>query len=168
MSKFFRLIFFAALIFCFNVNCSAAVVGISNDDLTGFMEKCNNELKASDPNASLDTPKPADTFKRYTDTLQIAEDTAVKITYTARNDKIFSIRLDANKFDDNVKGCFEGLNIIFLKALGLTDSEAKALSGNSDESEWQCEGYITRLQKRFIVKAKSSTLTITADDKQKS
>ena len=165
MLKFFKIFLCAALIFSFSGNCSAARTVISDSDIANFMESCNRELKANDPNSSLDTPKLAETFKSYADTMKIAEDLAVRIVYTTKNDKLYMIRLDANEYDENVKSVFEGMNIIFLKALGLTDDEAKALTNTGDEKEWQCEGYISRLQKRYLVKAKDSSLTITATDK---
>ena len=165
MLKFFKIFLCAALIFSFSGNCSAARTVISDSDIANFMESCNRELKANDPNSSLDVPKLAETFKSYADTMKIAEDLAVRIVYTTKNDKLYMIRLDANKYDENVKSVFEGMNIIFLKALGLTDDEAKALTNTGDEKEWQCEGYISRLQKRYLVKAKDSSLTITATDK---
>ena len=162
MLKFFKIFLCAALIFSFSGNCSAARTVISDSDIANFMESCNRELKANDPNSSLDVPKLAETFKSYADTMKIAEDLAVRIVYTTKNDKLYMIRLDANKYDENVKSVFEGMNIVYLKALGLTEDEAKGLTNSGTETEWQKDGLVTRLNKKFIVSMKNSTLTITA------
>ena len=162
MLKFFRIFLGAAFIFSFGAMCSAATVGISNDGLETFMEKCNVALKTNDAEGSLDTPKLFATYKYYTDTLQISDTQQIKVIYTVRDDKIYSIKLTADNYDDTVKSVFEGMNIVYLKALGLTEDEAKGLTNSGTETEWQKDGLVTRLNKKFIVSMKNSTLTITA------
>ena len=168
MKKFFKILACAAMIFSFsNANVSAAVVDVSDDHIVAFMTKCNQELKEADPNNNLDLPTLKNNFKIYEDTLKIAEDVQVKFICTTREDKIYSIKLETDNYNETAKNFYEGMNIIFLKALGLSDEDARELTETENKSEWRKEKFISDLKKSFVVSFKNSRLMIVATDKQK-
>ncbi len=168
MKKFFKMFLCAAMIFSFSsANVSAAVIDISDDNILSFISKCNRELKKNDPNNNLDTPALSETFRIYTETLKVNENFQVKFLYTTKDDKVCSIRLEPDKYDSEVKDFFEGMSIVYLKALGLTDEEIrKPTKESGDKTEWRKEYFVPTLNKRFIVFLKNSKLTIVASDKQ--
>ena len=162
--KLIKIFFCAAVIFSATFSSASAFTNISNDNVETFIGNCNTQLQAADPNSKLDVPTASSVFKTYSDTLQISENLQVKATYTLRDDKLFSIRLKADNYTSEVKELFEGMSIIFLKAIGLTEDEAKGLVSSGDESEWKREGFISRMNKKIVVTVKNSTLLIFADD----
>ena len=169
MKKFFKIFLCAAMIFSFSSeNVSAAVTELSDDNMLAFMTKCNRELKKNDPNNSLDTPALRETFKTYAETLPISDSAKVNLIYTTKNDKIYSIKLEANAADENVKNFFEGMNLVYLQALGLSVEEAKELTETDNMTEWRKEKFISTLGKKIIVDFKNTKrpiLTILATDK---
>ena len=166
MLKFFKIFFCATIIFSASI-CSAATVEMSEDDISNFLLKCNQELKKNSPEDNLDAPSLKETFRRYEDDFQLDENISVKCTYTTKDDKIYSIRMEANKIDDNVKTFFEGMNIIFLKSLGLSDEDARELAKISDSNGGRNEKFIETLNKKFIVQFKHSAVTIIASNSKK-
>ena len=168
MKKFLKCLAYAAVIFSFSsVNVSAAVVDVSDDHILSFMTKCNQELKKADPNNNLDIPTLKNNFKIYEDTLKISQDVQVKFTCTTREDKIYSIKLETENYNETAKSFYEGMNIVFLKALGLSDEDARELTETENKSEWRKEKFIPDLKKNFVVSFKNSRLMIIATDKQK-
>ena len=163
MIKFLKIFFCASIIFSASI-CSASTVQMSEDNISSFLLKCNEELKKNNPSDNLDTPTLSETFRRYEDKFQIDENVSVKCTYTTKDDKIFFIKLEADKFDDNVKNFFEGMNMIFLKSLGLSEDDAKSLAKIADKTEWRNEKFIETLNKKFIVQFKKNSVTIVASN----
>lgn len=166
MTKFFKIISCAAMIFAFSsANVSAAVINASDDDISTFMAKCNQELKKGDSTNNLDAPKLQSTFKTYEDILELGEGLKVKFTCMTRDEKIYSIKLETDNYDDTAKNFYEGMNIVFLKALGLNDTDARELTETENKTEWRKEKFIPALNKNFIVNFKNSRLMIVATDK---
>lgn len=157
----------AAIIFFIGNVCSAAAVSLSDDNLATFLEKCNQELKIGDPESYLDLPTLSSTennvLKYYTDDFEIDGGVPITITYMLRDEKIYSIMLESNVYDENVQKCFAGLNIIFLKSAGLTADEASGLTNSGSEKEWKRDGRISRLNKRYSVTLYAPTLFISAE-----
>lgn len=143
----------------------AAPANISEDNLDNFIEKCNAIIKENNPDAYFDKPTFANTesgdLKNFVD----KSISPLTITYTLKDDKIFAVMLEADKFDNNIKNYFDGLSIIYLKASGLTDTEAKNLLNNKIENSWQREGFISSVNKKYIVSFYSPILLIIAEDK---
>lgn len=143
----------------------AAPANISEDNLDNFIEKCNAIIKENNPDAYFDKPTFANTesgdFQNFVD----KSISPLTVTYTLKNDKIFAVMLEADKFDNNIKNYFDGLSIIYLKASGLTDTEAKSLLNNKIENSWQREGFISSVNKKYIVSFYSPILLIIAEDK---
>ena len=167
MKNFFKVLVCAAMIFSFSsCNVSAAISDVSEDNILTFMTKCNQELKKGDPNNSLDTPALQNTYKIYEDTLQVTENIQAKFICRTRDDKVYTIRLKTETFNDEVKNFYEGMSIIFLKALGLTDEDSRELAKSNDTTAWQNEKFIPALNKTFKVKVADSELVIFASDKQ--
>ena len=167
MTKFFKIISCAAMIFAFSsANVSAAVINVSDDDISTFMTKCNQELKKSDSANNLDAPKLQSTFKTYEDILELGDGLKVKFICMTRDDKIYSIKLETDNYSKTAKDFYEGMNIVFLKALGLTDEDARELTEKEDRPEWRKEKFIPTLNKNFIVNFKHSKLMIVATDKK--
>lgn len=164
-------IFFAAWIFFISAaNVSAESVNISEDSLQTFVGKCNAILKAGDPNSFLDIPAAPVAeiggINNFVDKSIATENkTPLSVTYGVKNDKISFVMLTAEKYDEDVKKYFDGLSIIFFKTLGLTDEEAKGLLNEKIETTWQKEGFISRLNKKFVVRFVSTNLIIFAEDK---
>lgn len=167
MTKFFKNFFCAAMIFAFSsANVSAVpATNFSDDDISTFMAKCNQELKKSDSNNNLDAPKLKSTYKNYEDILELGEGLKVKFTCMTRDDKIYSIKLETDNYNDTAKNFYEGMNIVFLKALGLNDADARELTETENKTEWRKEKFIPALNKNFVVIFKNPRLTITATDK---
>ena len=163
------LFFMAGIFFVFSANVSAAPVNVSDDNVQTFMEKCNTALKAGDQNSFLDMPSLSSELyglKNYVDkSIKTESNVPIRITYSVKDDKIFSVLLDAGKYDDEVKNYFDGLSILFLKSLGLTDDESKNLLNEKNEMTWQREGFISRLNKKIVVRFVSRSLIIFAEDK---
>lgn len=160
-----KILFLAACSFLiFNANVSAEPVNISEDNLETFLGKSNAILKAGDSNSSLDIP--AD-FAAGFDGENIFYDKTLPLTinYGVKNDKIFFVMLSAEKFDADMKKYFDGLSIIFLKTFGLTDEEIKGLLNKKIEMTWQREGFISRLNKKIVVRFVSTNLIIFAENK---
>ncbi len=160
--KLIKILLCAAIIFS-ATTADAARVGLSSDNVENFIGKCNAELQAG--GSSLDIPTVATTLKYYSDTLQVGDNLQVKATYIFRDDKLYSIKLQADRFDSQVRTLFEGMNIVYLKSLGLTTEEAKGLTNSGEETEWTRQSFISRLNKRFIVEVKNSALNIIAQDR---
>lgn len=143
----------------------AAPANISEDNLDNFIEKCNAIIKENNPDAYFDKPTFENTesgdLKNFVD----KSISPLTITYTLKDDKIFAVMLEADKFDNNIKNYFDGLSIIYLKASGLTDTEAKSLLNNKIENSWQREGFISSVNKKYIVSFYSPILLIIAEDK---
>lgn len=143
----------------------AAPVNISDDSLDNFIEKCNTIIKKNNPDAFFDKPTFANTesgdLKNFVD----KSISPLTITYTLKDDKIFAVMLEADKFDGNIKSYFDGLSLIYLQASGLTDAEAKGLLNDKTENYWQREGFISRMNKKYIVSFYSPILLIIAEDK---
>jgi len=167
MKNFFKVLICAAMIFSFSSDSvSAAIADISEDNISVFMTKCNQELKKGDPNNSLDTPELQNTYKIYEETLQVTENIKAKFICRTRDDKVYTIRLKTETFNDEVKNFYEGMSIIFLKALGLTDEDSRELASSKGQNAWQNEKFIPALNKTFKVKVADSELVIFASDKQ--
>lgn len=163
-------IFFAlCLFFISTANVSAAPVSISEDNLKTFVEKSSAVLKAGDPNSFLDMPVELNEFegiKNFIDkSIKTEDGTPIEITYTVKDDKVFAVVIGSDKYDENIKNYFDGLSIVFLKSLGLTDEEIKGLLNEKIEITWQKEGFISRLNKKFIVRFVSTAMIIIAEDK---
>lgn len=164
-------IFFAAWIFFISAaNVSAESVNISEDNLQTFLGKCNAILRAGDPNSFLDVPATSDGeiggINNFVDKSIVLENKSpLSITYGVKNDKISFVMLTSEKFDENTKKYFDGLSMIFFKTLGLTDDEAKSLLNEKIETTWQREGFISRLNKKFVVRFVSANLIIFAENK---
>ena len=158
MKNFFKVFICAAMIFSFSSANVSAAVYMSDDDIPAFIAKCNQELKQADPNNNLDAPKISNVRKTYTETSTIAEGIEVTVTYTTINDKMFGIEMKTakDKYNDNVKAFFEGMGIVYLKALGLSESDARELIDTKSEK------FISSLNKNFVVKAEEAVLKIFA------
>ena len=145
------------MIFSFSSANVSAAVYMSDDDIPAFIAKCNQELKQADPNNNLDTPN-SNVRKTYTETSTIADGIEVTITYTTIDDKMFGIEMKTakDKYNDNVKDFFEGMGIVYLKALGLSESDARELIDTKSEK------FISSLNKNFVVKSEDATLKIFA------
>jgi|GEM_PF-3124120 len=168
MQRFMKIFLALALLINFSATCSAQAVGISEDGLETFLSKCNQIIKAGDPDSQLDMPTKINLENQnlvyYADTLQLDANTFAKITYALQNNKVYAIKLETNNYNDDVKNFFEGMSIIFLKASGLSDVEAENLSDGKGKTDWQNSGAVSRLKKFFTVKVQSSALTIMASD----
>lgn len=169
MRIFFMSIFIACIFFISSATVHAEFVNISDDNLETFMTKCNSILKTGDSNSFLDTPTflntESEVLNNYVDkTLKTENNIPITITYTLKDNKVYAIMLEADKFDENVKTYYEGLSIIFLKSLGMTDTEAKSLLNDKNETSWQREGFISRMNKKYIVSFYSPTLLIIAEN----
>lgn len=174
MKNFVKIFMVVALIISFGAKCSAESVGISEDNLEIFLSKCNQILKVADAESQLDIPNWVNSsdanFSYSLDNIAVDEKTSVQITYALKDDKVFAIRLFANGRGENVQNFFEGMSIIFLEASGLSELEAQNLSDGAGQTEWQNTGFVTKLNKRFVVRANiseqsdSAELLLTADD----
>ena len=152
MKNFFKVFICVAMIFSFSSANVSAAVYMSDDDIPAFIAKCNQELKQADPNNNLDAPKISSVRKTYTETSTIADGIEVTVTYTTIND----MKTAKDKYNDNVKAFFEGMGIVYLKALGLSDSDARELIDTKREK------FISSLNKNFVVKAEDAALKIFA------
>lgn len=164
------LFFMAGILFIFTANVSAEPVNISEDNLEIFVGKCNAILRAGDPNSSLDVPAEFvtsfDGINNFSDrSVKIEDNLPITITYGVKNDKIFSVMLSAEKYDETAKKYFDGLSIIFLKSLGLTDDEVKGLLNEKIETTWQKEGFVSRFDKKIVVRFLATNLIIFAENK---
>ena len=156
------LFFMTGIFFIFSANVSAESMNISEDNLQTFVGKCNAILRAGDPNSSLDIP--AESVEGFDGVNNFIDNSLpITITYGVKNDKIFSVMLSAEKYDENTKKYFDGLSIIFLKTLGLTDDEVKSFLSEKIETTWQRDGFISRLNKKFVVRFLANNQIIFAE-----
>ena len=126
MKNFFKVFICAAMIFSFSsANVSAADVNLTDDDIAAFLAKCNQELSKTDPNNSLDFPKRI----TYKDSV-VLNNTKITLTYTVINNKVYGIDIESDKYSEDIQPFFEGMGIVYLKALGLNDEDAREIIAN--------------------------------------
>ena len=124
MKNFFKVFICAAMIFSFSsANVSAADVNLTDDDIPAFLAKCNQELSKTDPNNSLDFPKRI----TYKDSFILNDGTKITLTYTVINNKVYGIDIESDKYSEDIEPFFEGMGIVYLKALGVTEEEAREM-----------------------------------------
>ena len=160
-----KILLTALAIIFFMPKIFAAPANISDDNLESFIAKCNAIIKENNPDAFFDMPTFANSesgdLKNFVDKTV----SPLTITYTLKDDKIFAVMLESDKFDDNIKKYFDGLSMIYLKASGLTDTESKSLLNDKIENSWQRENFISSVNKKIIVSFYSPILLIIAEDK---
>ena len=150
MFRKLKIFFFAAIIFSLasaNVSAAPDISEKSEDNLLSFMTKVNKELKANNPDDSLDTPAFKYAMKYYEDVLQVDENLKIKLTYAAKDEKIYSVRMNVENFDDSAKTFFEGMNIVFLKAFGLSEEDSRELAKfEENKTDWRHEKFVETLK----------------------
>ena len=169
MLKNFKLFLLSAvMIFSVGSYCSAAETYISQDNLTTYIEKCNQVLKTIDANSSLDMPKEASNendLLNYIDKIETESKIPIEIFYTVKDDKMYTVALNAESYNNEVRKYFDHLCKIYLQGLGLTDEEATGMLAKMHEKRGRSNFFVQRLNCRLQLSLYGNNLLISARDK---
>ena len=169
MLKNLKLFFVAAfMIFSVSGSCSAAETYLSNDNLTAYIEKCNEVLKTLNTGSKFDMPKAAKNEGElfiYTDKIETESKIPIEIIYTMKDGKLFKITLDAEVYNKEVGEYFDFLTKIYLRGLGLNESETSGMINKMHENRGKVNYFSKTLNIRFKLSLYGNNFLISADDK---